>query len=80
MKLTKAIVLASMLAFSGAAFAQDAAAPAQPAAAAPTAPAKPVKAMKKPRSAKSLECSKKADEQKLHGKARKHFMSKCKKS
>jgi psiF repeat len=80
MKLTKAIVLVSMLTFSGAAFAQGAAAPAQPAPPAPTAPAKPVKAMKKPRSAKSLECSKKADEQKLHGKARKHFMSKCKKS
>ncbi len=80
MKLTKAIVLASMLAFSGAAFAQGAS-PAQTApAAAPATPAKPAKAMKKPRSAKSLECSKKANEQKLHGKARKHFMSKCKKS
>ena len=32
----------------------------------------------KPRSAKSLDCSKQADSQKLHGKARKHFMSDCK--
>ena len=33
----------------------------------------------KPRSAKSLECSKQADSQGLHGKDRKHFMSKSKK-
>ena len=30
------------------------------------------------RSAKSLECSKMADEKKLHGKARREFRSKCK--
>lgn len=79
MKLTKAIIFASMFAFSGAAFAQGAAAPAPAPTTPATAPAKPAKAMK-PRTAKSLECSKKANEQKLHGKARKHFMSKCKKS
>ena len=32
---------------------------------------------KKERSAKSLDCSKQADEKKLHGKARKTFRSKC---
>ena len=33
-----------------------------------------------PRTAKSLECSKQADEKKLHGKPRKKFMSGCKKA
>ena len=33
-----------------------------------------------PRTAKSLECSKEADGKSLHGKERKTFMSKCKKS
>jgi hypothetical protein len=77
MKLTKSIALISMLAFSGAAFAETAApAPAAPAAvpAAATAPK-----TQKPRSAKSLECSKQADSQSLHGKPRHAFMSKCKK-
>jgi hypothetical protein len=79
MKLTKSIALISMLAFSGAAFAQaPAAAPAAPAAAAPAAPA--AKTPAAPRSAKSLDCSKQADTQNLHGKPRKTFMSKCKKS
>jgi hypothetical protein len=32
---------------------------------------------KAPRSAKSLECSKQADAQQLHGKARKTFRNKC---
>ncbi len=50
------------------------AAPATPAA--PTAP----KAKKAPMmSAKAKECSAKADEQKLHGKARKEYREKCKK-
>lgn len=31
-----------------------------------------------PRSARSLECSQKADAQALHGKPRKHFMRRCK--
>lgn len=35
---------------------------------------------KVPRSAKSLECSKQADEKGLHGKARKKFRSECKKA
>lgn len=79
MKLTHTIALISMLAFSGAAFAQaPAAAPAAPAAA-PAAPAAPAMKAKAPRTAKSLECSKQADTQKLHGKPRKEFMKKCKK-
>ena len=45
--------------------------PAKPAAASTTAPGKP-------RSAISLECSKKADAQGLHGKARRKFRSECK--
>ena len=31
------------------------------------------------RSARSIECSQKADAQDLHGKPRKHFMNRCKK-
>ena len=42
----------------------------KPAAAAKAKPA---------RTAKSLECSKQADEKNLHGKPRKKFMSECKK-
>ncbi len=84
MKLTRSIVLISLLAFSGAAVAQTPA----PAPAAPAAPATPKAAMpkaampktQKPRSAKSMECSKQADSQSLHGKPRHAFMSKCKKS
>ena len=34
----------------------------------------------KPRTAKSLECSKQADAKNLHGKPRKTFMSTCKKA
>ncbi len=87
MKLTTTIALASMLAFSGAAFAQaPAAAPAAPAAPAAMAPkaaapmaAPAAKAAKAPRTEKSLECSKQADSQNLHGKPRKAFMGKCKK-
>lgn len=45
------------------------------AAIAETAP----KAPAKPRSAKSLECSKLADAKGLHGKARRVFRAKCKK-
>jgi psiF repeat len=77
MKLIHSIAIASVLAFSAPAFAQSPApAPAAPAAA-PAAPAKPAA---KPRSAKSLECSKQADSQNLHGKARHKFMGTCKKS
>lgn len=53
--------------------------PAAPAApAAPKAPAMTADDMAK--KAKSKECSAKADEQKLHGKARKEFRAKCMKS
>jgi hypothetical protein len=54
----------------GSAFAETPA----PAAAAPAATAK----SEKPRSAASLECSKEADTQGIHGKKRHKFMSKCK--
>ena len=49
---------------------------------APTTTDKPAAAAKaKPeRTAKSLECSKQADEKALHGKPRKKFMSECKKA
>ncbi len=43
------------------------------------APAPAAKAVKKERTAKSLECSKKADEKGLHGKERQKFRQKCKK-
>jgi hypothetical protein len=49
---------------------------AKPAATSPAAASTPAPA--KPRSALSLECSKKADAQGLHGKARKKFRSECK--
>lgn len=52
--------------------------PAAPAPAAPAAPAPAGKAMAKPRSAQSIACSGKADQQNLHGKPRKTFMSQCK--
>ena len=51
----------------GSAFAENAAPAAAPAAKA-----------EKPRSAASLECSKEADTQGIHGKKRHKFMSKCK--
>ena len=69
------------------------AAPAAPAAAVPAAASKDAPAAKaekkvaekpaKPfvaKTAKSKECSAKADEQKLHGKARKEFREQCKKA
>jgi len=50
-----------------------------PAAASTAAPMAPMaKKGEKPRTAQSLECSKKADAQNVHGKPRKTFMSKCK--
>ncbi len=63
-----------------AAFAQ-APAPAAPAPAttAPSAPAPAAVAGKHPQSSQSLECSKKADAQGLHGKRRKKFREECKK-
>jgi invasion protein IalB len=59
---------------AGGAVAQTAAAPAG--AAMPMTPM--AKRVEKPRTAQSLECSKKADAQNVHGKPRKTFMSKCK--
>jgi CelD/BcsL family acetyltransferase involved in cellulose biosynthesis len=44
------------------------------------APATTEKKTEKPRSAASLECSKKADAKGLHGKERKKFRSDCKKA
>ena len=72
--MTKRLTLAVALAFSlasGSAFAQTAT-PAAPAA------TMPMKKTEKPRTAQSLECSKKADAANVHGKPRKSFMSKCK--
>jgi hypothetical protein len=71
---------AFVLSFSATGYAQMQASPpattAAPAApAASTTPKKP----KSPMSAKAKECSAKADEQHLHGKARKEFREKCKK-
>jgi hypothetical protein len=63
----KTLITATLLSFvigTAAAFAQ-----------APTAPAAP-----KPRSAISIECSKQADAQHLHGKDRKTFRATCKKN
>ena len=78
-KLTLAAALALSLS-TGAAFAQ-AAAPAVAPATAPAAAAAATPMMKKgqkPRTAQSLECSKKADAANVHGKPRSAFMRKCK--
>jgi hypothetical protein len=54
-------------------------APAAPAApAVPKAKKAPMSAEDMAKKAKAKECSAKADEQKLHGKARKEFREKCK--
>jgi phosphate-selective porin len=76
-----ATALASLLLMSPA-FAQTTAPAATPAPTATTAPKMaPVdKKAEKPRTAASLECSKDADGKSLHGKARKKFMSECKKT
>jgi hypothetical protein len=79
-KIAHSIAIVSLLAFSGAALAQAPAAPAPAAPSAGAAPSAPTAKGQKPRTAKSLECSKQADTQNLHGKPRKTFMSKCKKS
>lgn len=80
-KLTLAAALALTLS-TGGAFAQaaaPAAAPAMaPAAGASTAAAPMMKKGQKPRTAQSLECSKKADAANVHGKPRSAFMRKCK--
>jgi hypothetical protein len=71
-----ATAVASLL-LTGSAFAQTAA-PSTPPPATKMAPAE--KKAEKPRTAASLECSKEADGKSLHGKARKKFMSECKKT
>ncbi len=68
---------------AGAAVAFDAAAPDAPngASAADTKPNTAARARNSDpggRSARSIECSQKADAQDLHGKPRKHFMHRCK--
>jgi hypothetical protein len=72
MKLTHVVAAACLAALigSGAALAQT------PAAGAKSTTA----AAPKARTAKSLACSKEADEKNIHGKARKKFMSTCKKA
>ncbi len=76
-----AACVVALLGSGSAAFAQTAAPAAAPAKAAPAkaAPAKTMKA-EKPRTAASLACSKDADSQNIHGKARKKFMRDCKKN
>jgi hypothetical protein len=94
-KLTLCVAFAALTALSGIStvFAQAPATapkpPAAPVVAAAPAPAAPAAAPKAPantskafapKNAKSKECSKKADEQKLHGKARQKFRAECKKA
>jgi hypothetical protein len=67
---------ALLLSVSGAALAFEAAAPDEASSSNPaTKPGEPGAAA---RSAKSIECSQKADAQNLHGKPRRHFMHECK--
>jgi hypothetical protein len=77
----KQIALISTLALAGSVWAQTPTPPvaSPPPVAAPAKPAAPAMTGK-PRSAKSLECSKQADSQSLHGKPRKTFMRACKKN
>ena len=77
MNFTKTVALMSMLAFSGAAFAETPAAPAAPAAAVAAPATAKVKA---PMTAKAKECSAQADAKGLHGAERKKFRAACKKS
>ncbi len=75
---TLACAAALSVLISGGALAFDAAAPDSTSAPAmkPHDPAGPEDAGA--RTAKSIECSQKADAQNLHGKPRKHFMRECK--
>jgi hypothetical protein len=78
MKTLASLMLAGALAV---AFGQAGYAQTTPPAAAPAAPKAPaMSADDMAKKAKAKECSAKADEQKLHGKARKEFREKCKKS
>jgi phosphate-selective porin len=76
-----ATAFASLLLMSSA-FAQTTAPAATPAPTATPAPkmAPAEKKAQNPRTTASLECSKEADGKSLHGKARKKFMSECKKT
>ena len=73
-----AAAFASLYLFASPVLAQTTTAPAAKSDTA--APAATDKKMAKPRTAESLECSKEADGKSLHGKARKKFMSECKKT
>ena len=74
-----ALAFAASLAFAGAAYAQTPAPAASPApAAAPAATdAAPAAKTKKAQTPESIACYKQADDQNLHGKARKKFHHKC---
>jgi hypothetical protein len=77
--LTVGCVAALSILVSSSAFAFDAAAPDPAAASNSMQPhATPASEDAGARSAKSIECSQKADAQNLHGKPRKHFMHDCK--
>ncbi len=70
---------AALLVFvSSGAFAFDAAAPDDSAGASSGTTKPPGAEDAGARSAKSIECSQKADAENMHGKARKHFMHECK--
>lgn len=76
MKIALIAVVAAATLSASVAFAQTPA----PSSAMPAAPATPMAAPAMGKKAVSKECSMQADAQKLHGKARKTFRSKCKAS
>lgn len=74
-RLARSIAMLGLIVLCGPAYAQNAGAPSPGGAGQAAAPT-----VQQQRSQKSLGCSKQADSQNLHGKPRKQFMSKCKKS
>jgi hypothetical protein len=78
-KISTALAVATLLAFVVPSIAQTTA-PTAPAKATTTTAAPAAKTSKQMRTAKSLECSKQADEKKIHGKERRKFMNSCKKA
>jgi hypothetical protein len=78
MTIKLAFAAASLLSMLACGLAQAQAPTATKPAAAAAEKAKPA-AAQKPRTARSLECSKEADAKNVHGKERKKFMSTCKK-
>lgn len=73
-----ALAISAGLAFAQTPQAPAAATPKAPAAATPKAPAKTTKGVPKTATTpEGIECSKQADEKKLHGKERKSFRAKC---